>query len=276
MSGSAIANHARSFHGNPSSSTECSRNTTRNAPGTAFQSNQREVAESLPKMGDLVDLRPFRHRGRFTVPLCPEVAIKNRPRWLRTAFAGAVVLVAVFCAPCMAADATDVTIRTGPQLRERIDREWKTEDGHAAIQYFLERGNKVSVENVSEIQFRSDGKDHSLLFIPFGTTAASKEGSQEHSFILSTEGPKGPQVFLGTVVTQPKERPEVKDEKVVVRGKVESDKGQLRNFIKCTAKDCLTASLTCLMGGPEWFPCFCLACGAGAVTCGLTEIFYPN
>jgi hypothetical protein len=91
---------------------------------------------------------------------------------------------------------------------------------------------------------------------------------------LLAETPKNSQVLLGTISTEAK-TPEVKEEKVVVEGKVEPGQGSMKNFFKCSAVGCAPAGLGCLYGGPEWLPSFCLWCGGSVVTCGLTELFFP-
>jgi hypothetical protein len=227
-------------------------------------------------VGSLVDLRAHWRDRRLTVPLCFQVAIKPQFGRFLAVLASVAVWIATPYAPCMAADATNVTIVTGPQLKERLGEERKSEDGYAAIRYFEDRGDKIYLDGLSTVQFQLNNQDYSIFFIPFSQSAATSKEGQEHPVVLSAKGPKGSKVHLGTVVPHPKEPPEVKDEKIVVNGKIEISKGQLRNFFRCSVKDCLTSSITCLAVGEAWPACLCLGCGAGVVTCGLTELFYPQ
>ena len=153
--------------------------------------------------------------------------------------------------------------------------EKQSEDTHIAVRYFEERGDKVYPDGLSAVQFQSNQEDYSIFFVPFTQAAATAKEGQEHPVVLLAKGPKKSKALLGTVIPQPKGPPEVKDEKVAANGKIESSKGELRNFLKCATKDCLTIALTCLATAEGWPVCLCLGCGAGLATCGFTELFFP-
>src|SRR5579863_5435766 len=188
---------ARGSYGSTSTIAKCSRQSKAADGNTVTQSH-----DSSRKVGHVADVRAYRHDRRFAVPFCSQVTDKLRLNHLRI-LASAAAFAAILCNPCAAADAPkDITIRTGPQLKERLDQELKTKDGYSAIQYFEKKfGDKVSPEGLSEVQFRSADKDYSIFFIPFTTPAAtSKDGQQEHPVVLSAKGPKGTIVHLGTVI----------------------------------------------------------------------------
>ena len=191
---------------------------------------------------------------------------------LAISLVGAITLVTFFAAPAQAVDVTDLTITNGIRLKERLPPAGKNRNLDAAMNYFADRDLKVSLEGLTEIGFRVvDTKDYyDLFFIPF---AGPNPKGEEHPLILSATGPKGNNVLLGTVSSDSKGIPEVKEEKVVVEGKVEPGKGSLNRFFRCAGIGCVPAGLGCVRGGPGWLPCFCLWCGGSAIACGLNELF---
>jgi hypothetical protein len=212
------------------------------------------------QMATLAQLRSLWLNGRFS--LLPLFQVASRfSRQLMT-LVSAAVLFSAACFPALAADATNTTIRTGPQLKQKFEQFQKTEDGGVALRYFIERGSKPNTDGLSEIQFQKDNKDFSLFFVPFYEYGRdSKEG---HDLVLAADGPNGTNVLLGTVTAQANEPPEVKGENVVTNGKVEPGKGQLRSFWKCTVSGCLGTAIRCVATGPDWPPC------------GLAQLFFPD
>jgi hypothetical protein len=275
MSRSPTANHARSYDNPSTTSTEYSRQ-PKAARGSA---TKRCFAQNTStKVASLVDLHSHGRDRWLAVPFCSQITIKPRLDRFLAILASAAVLIAALCAPCLAGDQpTNITIVSGPQLKERLGEERKTENGNIAIRYFEDSGDKVYVDGLTAVQFQLSNQDYSVFFIPFQAAATSKEGQPaEHPVVLAAKGPKGSKAHLGTVISRPKEPLEVKDEKVVVNGKIEPSKGEMIKFLRCTIKDCLGSSISCLAVGEGWPLCLCLGCGAGVVTCGLTELFYPQ
>jgi hypothetical protein len=163
-------------------------------------------------------------------------------------------------------------VRSGSQLKERVS-ELITNNPNvrAAVKDFEDRKLFGSYGELVEIKVRvNNGPGFStLLFIPF----AEPDPQLKH-FVLLAETPKSSRFLMGTISTESRP-PEVKDEKLVVDGKIEPGKGSLSNFLKCSVVACAPAGLGCLYGGPSWLPCFCLWCGGGLLTCGLLELLVP-
>jgi hypothetical protein len=172
-----------------------------------------------------------------------------------------------------AREATDISFRTGIQLQERLDQEFKDRNGIVALQYFLDGKMSITGDGLAEIKFRVDKEDYDLFFVPFVDPA--RPTNELKSLVLSAVGPNGRKTLLGTLIPREKEPPEVKQENVVVDGKLQPGNGQLKSIFKCSVGSCLPAGLGCLYGGAAWLPCFCLWCGGGIISCSLLEVFLP-
>jgi hypothetical protein len=206
------------------------------------------------------------------------VANSARPlgRSLTTGLVGAIALIGASApSPSSAADITDITFKTGSQLRERAIQSLEDPNVKAAWAYF-ERDKKLKpdFEGLVEIRFRVDKSPDlsTLFFMPFYEGPNSK--SEQKHLVLLAQTPKTSRVLLGDISTETKS-PEVIDERVAVEGKVQEGHGQLKSFFKCSVVGCVPAGLGCLYGGPTWLPCFCLWCGGAVVSCGLLEVFLP-
>jgi hypothetical protein len=185
---------------------------------------------------------------------------------------GAIALLTFSLGPTLAADITDVTLRSGPQLKEHFNEVVAQPNVRAAVRYFDDRKLSPDVAGLTELTFRVE-KDHfDLFFIPFSEPIPQAGTPQQRHLALSATGPKGNQVLLGAISTEVKP-PELKEENVVVDGKVQPGNGRLKNVVKCSLLGCVPAGLGCLYGGPSWAPCFCLWCGGAVATCSLSELF---
>jgi hypothetical protein len=194
-------------------------------------------------------------------------------RLLAAGLVGAIALIGASNPSC-AADIKDVTFRTGDQLKERLSQAMAEPNVKTAVLYFGDSKLRLDYNGLTEIKFHVDNNPDffSLFFIPF--EEPDPKSGLKH-LVLLAEAPKSSRVLLGTISTDAKP-PEVRDEKLVVEGKIQpSPKGTLKNFFKCSVVGCVPAGLGCLYGGAAWLPCFCLWCGGAVVTCGLTEVFFP-
>jgi hypothetical protein len=204
------------------------------------------------------------------------VANSARPlgRSLTTGLVCAIALIGA-SAPSSAADITDITFKTGFQLRELAIQSLEDPNVKAAWAYFEgDKKLKPDFEGLVEIKFRVDKSPdlYTLFFMPFYEGPNSK--SEQKHLVLLAQAPKTSRVLLGDISTETKS-PEVIDERVAVEGKVQEGHGQLKSFFKCSVVGCVPAGLGCLYGGPAWLPCFCLWCGGAVVSCGLLELFFP-
>jgi hypothetical protein len=229
----------------------------------------------------------------------------------------AAITVIVPSNPIRAADVADITLRSGPQLKERLSQVMADRNGKAALDYFGNTKLYPEWDGLTEVRFRVlNTRDHfSMFFIPVAQRRESEDldhraptvaarvplpaprheaderpdprrrGRVDVSsaevpteglkhLVLVAEGPKRTLVLLGTIVTEAKP-PEVKEESVVIDGKVRPGQSQLKSFFKCSVVGCVPAGAGCLLGGPSWLPCFCLWCGGSVVSCGLLELFFP-
>jgi hypothetical protein len=271
MSGGPIANEARSY-GSPSTSTECPSEFRRAWGGAATDRSSAQDDGPSGKVDHVGNVRAHGFHRRLGVPFRSQVAGA-----FLAGLAGATALLSAFCAPCAAADITNVTVITGPQLIGPLSQEEKqSEDVRAAVRYFEERGDKVNPNGLSVVRFQSNDEDYAMFFVPFVQAGATVKDGQERPTVLLAKGPKKSKALIGTIVPQPKGPPEVKDEKIVTNGKIESGNGEMRNFLKCATKDCLTSALLCLATAEGWPVCLCLGCGIGLATCGFTELFFPQ
>jgi hypothetical protein len=199
-----------------------------------------------------------------------------RPKRLIRHLVGAAVLVAAFIVPTLAAEITDVALVTGPQLFGLfVETAKKDVNVDAALRYYSERGFKANTSGLVQIRFRvADTKDsYRLFFIPVSASTTSSDKLQP--VILSAQGPKGDKVLLGIIYAAEGKTLEVKDEQIATDGKIQQGHDQLKNLFKCSLAGCASAGAGCLLGGPEWLPCFCLWCGGSIVGCGVTELFFP-
>jgi hypothetical protein len=189
----------------------------------------------------------------------------------------AAVLGALAISPVHALDAkdfTDVTLRTGAQLKARLDQAFKNQNVGAAARYFEERKLLMQYDGLAEIRFRTvtTKESYDLFFIPF---AESSPAAGLTHLAVSAEGPKGSRVIVATISTEGQETA-VKEENVVVDGKVQPPQpGQafLRNWLKCSLAGCAQA-LACVLMGPGWPACICLSCGASVIGCGVVEYLF--
>jgi hypothetical protein len=172
-----------------------------------------------------------------------------------------------------ATEISDVSLRSGIQLKDRVGQAFKNANFGAAYQYFSEKDLSLNFEGIVEVRFRADHKPefYDLLLVPF--IQPNRDAGTTYLVVLA-ETPKSSRVLLGTISIEAKTI-EVKEESIVVDGKIQPGQGTLKNFLKCSAGGCATAGLGCLYGGPDWLPCFCLWCGGSLVACGLTELFFP-
>lgn len=184
----------------------------------------------------------------------------------------AALVVLLTLTPTRAADFSDVTLRTGSQLKDRLlDTLEKDQNMKAAVAFFADDKLKVDTNGLVEITFRVDKAPDldKMLFVPFD----DKSDGPKHVVVLA-QSPKNSRVMLATLSGDPK-LPEVKDEKVAIDGKIQPGQGQLKSFFKCAFVSCVGAGAGCLYGGPAWLPCFCLWCGGSAVGCAIIELLLP-
>jgi hypothetical protein len=181
---------------------------------------------------------------------------------------GAVFLLST---PTLAAEFSDVTVRTGSQLKDRFSKAFENPNVRAAIGYFAEDGLKVDPDGLVDMSFRVDNAPDfdSLFFVPF-----YERTSEFRHVVVLAQTPKSSRVFLGTLSGDPKQ-PEVKEEKVALDGKIQPGQGQLKSFFKCAIVSCASAGAGCLVGGAAWLPCFCLWCGGATIGCGAVELLVP-
>jgi hypothetical protein len=236
-------------------------------------------------------------RPRGTIPACPQLeglailfrvwsgvrnvgslfsqVVTRRPNQLqRATFVACTLVLIFFSGQINAAEISDMTSRSGAQLKERFSQlSEKNPDLRVAVSYFK---RQPDYDSLVEIAFRVDkAPEYSrLFFIPFIDEPAGQPKGELKRLVLLAQSPKGTRVLLGTISTETKQ-PEVKEENVAVDGKIEPGKGLLKNFFKCSVVTCVPAGLGCLYGGAAWLPCFCLWCGGGVVTCGATELLFP-
>jgi hypothetical protein len=191
-------------------------------------------------------------------------------RRLRSA-ASLIGVIFLLWTPTRATEFSDVTLRTGSQLKDRFARALENPNMRAALGYFAENGLKVDPDGLVDMSFRVDKAPDfdTLLFIPF----YERTGEFRHVLVLA-QTPKSSRVFLGTLSGDPKQ-PDVKEERVVVDGKIQPGQGQLKSFFKCAIVGCASAGPGCLVGGAAWLPCFCLWCGGAAIGCGAVELLVP-
>jgi hypothetical protein len=223
---------------------------------------------------------------RFGTGVCssrafPHQIVAERRAPLGQCFAAAVfVSLAAHNFPAHALDApdpkdfTDVTLRTGSQLKGRLDQLLKEQPNiRAASRYFEDRKLLPQADGLAEIRFRTTKtkENYGLFFIPF---AEEKPVVGQTHLAVSAEGPKGSRVILGTISAEGNEST-AKDEGVVVDGKIQPpDQPFLRNWLKCSLVGCAQA-LSCVLSGPAWPACMCLACGVSVAGCGIVEYLFP-
>lgn len=175
-------------------------------------------------------------------------------RSLKAVFAGAVLLV-LSSAMGLAGDViSDVTFRTGFQLKDRAVEVLANPDVKTAVNYYVERKLSEDFANLVEIRFRANNEpeQRTLLFIPF----KDRDAKDLVHLVVLAQSQKNSRVFLGTVSTEAKQ-PEVKAESEVVEGKVQPGQDRLKSFLKCAIAGCGSAGLGCVYGAPAWLPCFC-------------------
>ena len=187
------------------------------------------------------------------------------------------IALALHTQPAHALDAkdfTDVTLRTGSQLKGRLDDLYKQPNVSAAIRYFEERKLLPQADGLAEVRFRtiSTNENYNVFFIPF---AEPRPIAGLTHLAVSAEGPKGSKVVVGTISTEGQEAV-VKEENVIVDGKVQPpqpNQAFLKSWLKCSLQGCVGA-LGCAVSGPGWPACMCLSCGAIVITCGITEYLF--
>jgi hypothetical protein len=186
--------------------------------------------------------------------------------------------LALLCSNANAGDRiTDITVRTGVQLREQLDTlRKKIPQVETGLRYFADQKLYPNSEGLAQYSFRVEQRQpeyYSIFFIPVSAENPTAQAEQNVHLEVITLDSKGANVFLGTVSSEGKQV-EVKDEKQVVGDKVEPSKDYLKRFLKCTAGACVAAA-GCLVSGPAAIPCFCLSCGAATAGCSLLEYFFP-
>jgi hypothetical protein len=169
-----------------------------------------------------------------------------------------------------AAEPTNVSITTGPQLKQRFEEAVNQQDTATAVRYFADRKYSPDIDHLAEVSFQIEKDNFDLFFIPFDQSAPDAT-AETVPLVLASRGPKGGKVLLGTIST--KTKPEVKEENVVQEGKIAPGQGQLKRLVGCTVIGCLAAA-GCVVGGPAAIPCFCLTCGGTIIGCGLNELFF--
>ena len=234
-------------------------------------------------MGIMARLLLLRCSGWHHRTLPSEVIVPGK-RFERRAFALAqVVMFALICMidpPVFAQqrfnpnDFADVTLRTGKQLVGRFEELGKNENVRVAVEYFAAEKMKSNDDGLAELKLQkiSTKESFAFFFIPFAPTTVVAAPQLEH-IVLVAEGAKGKKVLLGDIApVAPGKEPEVKDEKVVVDGKIQPGRNQLKSWLRCSLITCAPAALGCATGGAAWAPCFCLWCGGGVAACGINEL----
>jgi hypothetical protein len=162
---------------------------------------------------------------------------------------------------------TDVSIRSGVQLKERFFKLQGDLNFKIALSYFADRKLYPNEDGLAEVAFHIKGEsgNYSALFVPM-----AQPSDQPKNLILTAEGPHGINVVLGTVTVDPKDKSvQVLNEQIVVQGTVKVGDGMLKNIMTCTLGNCMPAGFGCLYGGELWTPCFCLWCGGGFIGCAI-------
>jgi hypothetical protein len=265
-SGGATANYARS-HGNPSNECSCGN-----------QASQTKLANLHAQVERLADVYFVRVGVCGIRALCTQIANDGRHLCGRLVALSILGFALVGSSANAAERLTDITLRTGIQLKEQIGQlSKKYPDIDVGLKYFADQKLSPESEGLTELDFRAGKKPeyYSLLFIPVSEESPTAQAGQPNNLHLelSAISPKGARVLLGTVSSDGKQV-EVRDEKQVVAGKVEPSKDYLKRFFKCTAEGCIGAA-GCLVSGPAAIPCFCLSCGAVIGGCSLFEYFFP-
>jgi hypothetical protein len=183
----------------------------------------------------------------------------------------------------------DVSLTTGRQLGLQFDRASKDPDVKSALALYAKQGLEPNTDGLALVSFllAKSQRYYELFFIPTTPSGGSQplilyaRLAESNSLPTPLEREEGNvsgvvsrKVFTGTIVRS-EGVVEVKDEQVVAKGDIQPSKGQLKNFFKCAAAGCAPAGAGCLLGGPEWLPCFCLWCGGSVAGCGITELFFP-
>jgi hypothetical protein len=68
-----------------------------------------------------------------------------------------------------AAEISDITLRTGAQLKDRIGQAYANPNFKAAAEYFGERGLSIGYDDLVEVKFRADRRPdvYDLVLVPF-------------------------------------------------------------------------------------------------------------
>jgi hypothetical protein len=80
--------------------------------------------------------------------------------------------IATAATTVIAADITDVTVSTGPQLKKRLDEASAQENVGAAMRFFADRKLEPDTRNLSDIRFRADGETYDMFFCTIWRTDA--------------------------------------------------------------------------------------------------------
>lgn len=194
---------------------------------------------------------------------------RSLPRQILGLVSG-VAFIAFASASISAAEFTDITLRSGVQLKADLANSLQDKDVGAAVRFFTDQKLYPEEQGLTKFEFRSvDSFDrYSLFFIPISSA------KDYQNLVLSAQGPKNHKVLLGTI-EKGKDGPVVTKERQVVNGEVQVSKNDLlKRIAKCIFTGC-AGSAGCVLSGPAWFPCLCLSCGTVIAACGITEIFLP-
>lgn len=200
------------------------------------------------------------------------------------------ILLFVPITPARSAQFSDVTLKTGVQLNDELTDILKNRDVDLLVKRFISDQFVVSHRELTKLDFIADNPQgkYTLFFIPFRRRPPPPPRARPHrqeyyadardgavGLVVYAQGPKGAKVFSGDVLATTERPTNVVGEMEVVDGKVREGHGSLKNFFKCAAAGCAPAAAGCILGGPEWLPCFCLWCGGSVASCGLLELFVP-
>jgi hypothetical protein len=226
-------------------------------------------------VGDMVVLRLLWSGVRRDIPLSSQVVVarlKQSPK--AHLAAGLIAAIALFAVPKSPACAqvTDVRTTTGRELAGRLDQLREKPNVRAALRYFEDQKLRPFVDGLAELKARRATTDENLTLTFIPVTGETPSPGLDH-VVISAEDSKGGNVLLGTISSETKE-PQVKDEKILIDGKVQPGKGFMQAWLKCSLTGCAQA-LACFATGPAWATCLCISCGIAVGSCGVIEYFFP-
>lgn len=168
---------------------------------------------SLPtEVEDVADVLGVRCRLRRVRSLPAQALNSALRRTARSVAALATLCVLGSSLPTQAEQFYDITLRSGYQVKNRIEKAYDNRDFKAGIDYFAERDLKIDYQGVVELKFSTDQSagPYDLVLVPL---SRPNESPTTKHLVLLAETPKSSRVLLGTISTESKTS-EVKDEQL--------------------------------------------------------------